>query len=344
MSDRPANRAVNAGGRRGGHSGDPDRSEGRGDGRLSTEALARLDRGVRDQLPSLPDLADHHAVRVWREAIHRAWGEGIVSGEADHVRGELGGVPVRLAGPADAPLTVVYAHGGGYVLGSAGVAAPITARLARAVRVVSVDYRLAPEHPYPVALDDLTAVYRTVARAADAPVALAGDSAGGALVVGVALRMIAGGGPRPGALVLFCPHLDHAEPRNPTDRDPAATGADPGALAAAYRRGTDPRDPLLSPCHADPALLAGLPPTLVQSGTADDLRHQAIRFVRRARSAGAPVELDLWEGLWHTWQYHRELPEADRAVAEATAFLLGRTAGPMAAQPSRPELPHTDPA
>jgi len=288
---------------------------GLGAGALSDQARARLARGVATPEPARPDLGDHAAVAAWRVAVHRLWGEGTEGDEPVHTPEQVAGVSVLVAGPAEAPLTVVYAHGGGYVLGSPGVAAPITARLARTLRVVSVDYRRAPEHPFPAALDDVAAVYAALRAASSGPVAVAGDSAGGALAAGVALRAVATGAVAPDALLLLCPHLDH-------DGHAATADDDAAALIAAYRDGTDPTDPLLSPAHAPAAWLAGLPPTLVQSGTADRLWRQAVRFVRRARAAGAPVELDLWDGLWHTWQYHRDLPEADRAVTEAVAFLL----------------------
>lgn len=275
----------------------------------------------------LPDWHDLTAVAAWRAAMHAAWGEGTVGDEVLHRPERLGGVDVLVAGPPAAAITLVYAHGGGYALGSAGVAVPITARLARHVRVVSVDYRLAPEHPFPAALDDVDAVfqavYRSVWHGGGGFVAVAGDSAGGALALGVALRAAAGARParpappaRPAAVVLFCPHLEHQPD------DAAAPAGGPAALAAAYRAGHDAADPLLSPLHAPPELLAQLPPTLVQAGSADPLHQQAVRFARRGRAAGAPVTLDLWDGLWHAWQYHRELPEADRALAEASRFLL----------------------
>ncbi len=312
-----------------------DENDGRGDGRLSLAARARLAKGVKERGATRPDLADDAAVAAWRDGIHRAWGEGTMAGEVDHVEAHLAGVAVAVAGPEAAPVTVLYAHGGGYALGSSGVAAPITARLARVVRVVSVDYRLAPRHPFPAALDDVCTVYRQLCQTTDAPVALAGDSAGGALVLGVALRGLSERWPKPAAIVLFCPHLDHLERRRPLEglgddlaRRDLSSGedgsdtVDPEALAAAYRNGVDPTHPLLSPARAPLSALAALAPTLVQTGTADPLHHQAVRFARRARSAGAPVELDLWEGLWHTWQYHRELPEAHRALDEAITFLL----------------------
>lgn len=270
-----------------------------GDGRLSPQAAARRARAGASHLPvSVPDLADHAAVAVWRAAVHAAWGEDD-SDPPRHHREVIGGVPCLRAGPDDGP-TLVYAHGGGYVLGSAGVAMPITGRLAAQLRVVSVDYRLAPEHPYPAAVDDVVAVARAVG-----PCALGGDSAGGGLALAAARRLVDAGAPVR-SLVLLCPHLDH------TDGD---------ALSRAYVGGAPVDDPGVSPLHAS---LAGLPPALVQVSAGEALLAHAVRFARRARAAGVDATLDVWDGLWHTWHYHQELPEARRALDEAAGFVLSR--------------------
>ncbi len=308
---------------------------GIGAGVLSPAAAARLSRGVGDPPVADPDFADHDAVARWRRDIHAAWGEGTEPGEAAHEPTTLVGRPALRAGPAPrgAP-TVLYLRGGGYLLGSAGVAAPITARLAApgptALTVVSLDYRLAPEHPYPAALDDSFAAYRALVARGDGPVAVAGDSAGGALAVGVALRAAAAGVPAPASLVLLCPHLAHRTNSRTAvlhtdapDTDVPYTDDDrtDSRASAAYLGATSAEDPLVSPLQASGELLAALPPLLVQAGTLDALHHQSVRFVRRARAAGADATLDLWDGLWHTWQYHRRLPEADLALHEAQQFL-----------------------
>ena len=236
--------------------------------------------------------------------------------------------------PASEAPTVVYAHGGGYVLGSAAVAIPITARLAlNGLRVISVDYRQPPECPFPAAFDDVLAVY--LALAADTPVALAGDSAGGALALSAAVAATARG-LRPAAIALFSPLLNHPQSRRRdnagsgvghTDdadvarRDDAGSGRSSGPeqeLLAAYVGHADPADPRLSPLRAE---LVGLPPVLVQAAADEPLAAHACEFQRRAAVAGVDVTLDLWEGMWHTWHYH-DLPEADQALAEAAAFVM----------------------
>ncbi len=303
---------------------------------LSPQARERLARAAGQPLrPPPPD--DHAAVAQWRAEVHTAWLAGDPPAAAcGHEPVTIAGVrclwaPGSGAGPdaagpgdggplaAEGPL-LVYFHGGGYSLGSPEVALPITQRLAAGgVAVVSVDYRLAPEHPWPAAVDDAVTVFRALRQAAPRrPLAVGGDSAGGNLALSVTqrTRLDAGGRGGPAAMVLFSPHLDHGGPLRPGD-DTDEVGA--AWLRTAYCGRANPDDPGISPLRGD---LSGLPPTLVQVGTRDELLGQAARFARAARRAGCEVTLDVWDGLWHTWQYHRDLPEADRALAEAAAFVM----------------------
>ena len=260
---------------------------------------------------TIPDLSDHAAVVRWRAETNALWGE-VDDPVVLHRREEIGGVSCLVAGPSPDSGTpvAVYAHGGGYVLGSAAVAVPITARLGRALRVVSVDYRQPPEHPFPAALDDVLAVYLALA-GDDTPVALAGDSSGGALALSAAVTATARG-PRPAAVALFSPLLDHAAvPGSPLADDEGRR------LIDRYAGDADPADPRLSPLRAE---LSGLPPVLVQAAADEPLASQAVELQARAAAVGTSFTLQLWEHLWHTWHYH-DLPEADQALTEAAAFL-----------------------
>ncbi len=323
---------------------------------LSPEAIAYRARR-RPSVPiQRPDLSDHAAVARWRAETNALWGEDD-DPAVPHRREVIGGIACRVAGPpttvgpfstpglpvtsgpsatsgppttaqpmtASEVSTVVYAHGGGYVLGSAAVAIPITARLAAAgLRVVSVDYRQPPEHPFPAALDDVLAVYLALA-AGVAPVAyavggtsvaLAGDSAGGALALSAAV-MATAQGVRPAAVALFSPLLDHLQARRLDDADSHTGDRQEQELLSAYVGEADPADSRLSPLLAE---LGGLPPVLVQAAADEPLAAQAVELHRRAAHAGVDVTLELWEHMWHTWHYH-DLPEADQALAEAAAFL-----------------------
>ncbi|MEM9132384.1 MAG: alpha/beta hydrolase [Actinomycetota bacterium] len=324
---------------------------------LSAAARARLARPSPAPLRP-PPIDDHVAVAAWRHAEHRAWLEGDPSAAAcGHRPDRVGGVDVLRAGPSlathgsasavEAPAgggggpggtpLVVYAHGGGYAVGSPTTALPITERLAARCEIVSIDYRLAPEAPYPAAVEDVRAVVEAVSATTppDRPLVLAGDSAGAGLVVAALQRLqrvwgaaeAAGDPPaheRPpfgiDGLVLLSPHLDHGpESDAARARDPRSDVDSVAAqwLRAAYCGAVDPADPGVSPVRGE---LGGLPPTLVQVGTADSSFDGAVRFARLARSAGVEVTLDVWPELWHAWHYHRDLPEADLALAEAAEF------------------------
>ena len=279
---------------------------------LSPEAIAYKSQRKPSVPIQMPDLTDHAAVARWRAETNALWGEDD-DPAVPHRREQIGGVACLVAGPSpgDETPTVVYAHGGGYVLGSAAVAIPITARLAASgLRVVSVDYRQPPEHPFPAALDDVLAVYLALA-AGNTPVALAGDSSGGALALSAAVTATLQG-LRPTAIALFSPLLDHVSvPGNPIADDEGRR------LIDCYAGGANAADSRLSPLRAE---LGGLPAVLVQAAAAEPLAAQAVELHRRAEAAGVEITLELWEHMWHTWHYHA-LPEADQALAEAAAFL-----------------------
>jgi acetyl esterase/lipase len=270
-------------------------------------------------------MQDRAAVAAWRHAVNDGWTAGDPPPlELGHQVEAVGGVRCLRTEQAGTIGTVVYLHGGGYALGSPEVAVPITARLAGDLELVSVDYRLAPEHPHPAAVSDGLAVYRALlAEQPERPIAVAGDSAGGGLALSVTLELRDGGEQLPAALALLSPHLDHGPGPRPAmlRRDEMRRGQASRELsewlAFAYCGSMDRADPRLSPLRAEPG---GLPPVLVQVGGAEALLSQSVRFARRARLAGVDVTLDVWDELWHTWHYHR-LPEADRALAEVAHFL-----------------------
>jgi len=222
---------------------------------------------------------------------------------------ELGGVPcevLRPARPSDEEHALIYLHGGGYTVGSARTYRPMAARLGAALgwRVVLADYRLGPEHPYPAALEDALAVWTSLTEGGGADprgVVVAGDSAGGGLAVALALTLRDAGRPQPAALGLACPWLDltpdAAASRGPAPRDPVLSEGVLRRFARAYlAAGADPRDPLVSPIHAD---LRGLPPLVVQTGEDDLIRADGVELAARARVAGVPVTHEMLDGLWH---------------------------------------------
>ena len=242
-----------------------------------------------------------------------------------------GGVPAEwTAAPgARSDRVLVYFHGGGYCLGSIATHRALVARIAResGVRVLSVGYRLAPEHPHPAAVEDAVAAYRYVLGEGLAPaqVAFAGDSAGGGLVLAALVAARDAGLPLPAAGACISPWLDltlsGASLETKAPADPMLTPADLRLFAEAYA-GREPRAPTASPLFAD---LAGLPPLLVQVGSAEVLLDDATRLAAAARTAGVEVSLRVWDDMIHVWHAFAELlPEGAQAVRQLATFLARR--------------------
>jgi acetyl esterase/lipase len=230
----------------------------------------------------------------------------------------VGGVPGEWLRPPDAARgAILYLHGGGYCVGAAATHRAITAPLAHATRisVFAADYRLAPEHPHPAAIEDSLAAYRALAR--QGPVVIAGDSAGGGLALAAAL---AAREQPPAALVLFSPWVDLAAARPDAPAGEVMLSARwLDACARHYLAGAGTASPLVSPLDAD---LHALPPVLIQAGT-DELLHQdAIALHDALDAAGVAVRCEIVPGRWHAFQLHAGcLPSADGALARAAAFI-----------------------
>ncbi|MQY26178.1 alpha/beta hydrolase [Nocardia aurantia] len=244
----------------------------------------------------------------------------------------LGDRPAVLVEPAEAPRagTILYFHGGAFVFGSPETAMSLTANLVTRTgfRAFSVDYRLAPEHPFPAAIEDTLSAYRALLDGGEDPatIAFAGDSAGGGLTVTTCLAARDAGLPLPAAIVAFSPGLDLTRTGESMDTkagaDPLFTRASLDHTAAMYLDGRDPRQPLLSPAvFAD---LTGFPPMLLQAGTNELLLDDATRLAARARAAGVDVILDITADVPHVFQsFAGTLDEADAALARAAFFLGG---------------------
>jgi acetyl esterase/lipase len=238
--------------------------------------------------------------------------------------GEVPGEWVEPPG-ASARSVILYLHGGGWTLGWTSVHRRLVALLCRAagMRALAVDYRLAPEHPFPAALDDCVAAYRWLLENGAAPrdVAVAGDSAGGNLTLTTLLSLRDAGDPLPAAAVCLSPmtDLEGTGASFRTNDDVAVTAEFALAMARHYAGGRDLRLPLLSPHHGD---LRGLPPLLVQVGGDEILLSDAERLADQARAAGVAVRLEVWPGMWHVWHVLSPfLPESRQAVEAAGAFL-----------------------
>lgn len=250
-------------------------------------------------------------------------------------RTALGGRPaldLEPAGAADRG-RLLYLHGGGYVIGSPDTHTGLVGELAAraGLRATSVDYRLAPEHPFPAAVDDGLAAYRELlATGTDSrDLVVAGDSAGGGLGIATLLAAREAGLPQPAAVVVFSPWVDltlsGASMRTKRDADPIFTEADVRAYADLYVGAGDRSHPLASPVFAD---LSGLPPLLVQVGANEVLLDDAIRLAGRAGAADVEATLEIGPGLPHVYQSeHGRLDEADAALDRAARFLVNHLGG-----------------
>ncbi|MBI1418600.1 MAG: alpha/beta hydrolase fold domain-containing protein [Limimaricola sp.] len=236
----------------------------------------------------------------------------------------LGGVPcLRATPPGDcADWTLFYAFGGGFVQGSPLEDLPMIVKLAvlTGAPVIAPAYRLAPEHPHPAAIDDGMAVYRALS---GRPLAMAGESAGGNLVLAVMQRARAAGLPLPGAAVLFSPWCDISGGGDSLTfnegRDPTLTRAAGIQAAAHYAAGRALTDPALSPLHG--AFDAGFPPCLISSGTRDLLLSQSVRLAGVLRRAGVAVDLQVHEEMWHVFEWYDGIPEGAQSLRAAAAHL-----------------------
>ena len=223
---------------------------------------------------------------------------------------------------AAADRVVLYLHGGSYVQGSPRTHRVITSRIAMAsgARVLVLDYRLAPEHLFPAAVQDATAAYRWLLERDITPehVAMAGDSAGGGLVIATAVALREAGMPLPAALVCISPWTDlEGTGESRVTRAKADPMFSPDGIAEAGRKylgDADPRTPLASPIYSD---LRGLPPLLIQVGNDEVLLSDATRLAERASAAGVATTLEIWPDMWHVWHaFAGFVPEARRALRE----------------------------
>jgi len=246
---------------------------------------------------------------------------------------DVGGIPGEwISTPESVEERVVYyLHGGGYVICSIDTHRPMIARIARAAgaRALAINYRLAPENPFPAAVEDATAAYRWLVSTGVEPakVVIAGDSAGGGLAVAAMVALRDAGEPLPAAGVCISPWVDMEGTGESmvtkADVDPIVRPEGMPQMAKAYLGDADPRTPLASPIYAN---LTGLPPLLIQVGTAETLLDDATRLAERAKSAGVEVVLEPWEDMIHVWHAFAEmLPEGQEAIERIGEFVRRST-------------------
>ena len=249
---------------------------------------------------------------------------------------DAGGVPAEwvVASEADFGRTMLYLHGGGYVIGSPDSHRGMAARLSRAAlsRVLLIDYRLAPEHPFPAAVEDATAAYRWMLDQGIEPsqTTIAGDSAGGGLTVAALVALRDAGDPPPAAGIPISPWTDMEglgeSMTTKSSVDPIIQRDYLLEMAKIYLDGADPRDPLAAPIYAD---LTGLPPLLIQVGGSETMLDDATRLADRAEATGVDVTLEVWEEMIHVWHWFASmLPEGQQAIDRIGEYVLEKTGAP----------------
>ncbi|MBO0739075.1 MAG: alpha/beta hydrolase, partial [Alphaproteobacteria bacterium] len=248
---------------------------------------------------------------------------------------DAAGVPAEWTSTPDADrdAALLYLHGGGFVIGSLDSHRHLAAQAGRAARAstLALDYRLAPEHPFPAAVEDALAGYRHLMSRGYRPecVAIAGDSAGGGLVVSAMIAIRDAGLPQPACGWSISPWVDlEALGETMSTKaavDPMVQKAGILEMARLYLNGADPRSPLAAPIYAD---LSGLSPLLVQVGGAETLLDDAIRLAKAAGAAGVRVDLQIWPEMVHVWHlFHPELTAGLQAIGRGGSFVRAMMRG-----------------
>ena len=310
-------------------------------------SLCLLDQSVRAQDPKLGpfpetiskeakafliqtkgDIINNYILQDGQPVLEKSYREGEPSLQL--TEDKIGGVKAFWVSSKKASgdkAVVVYFHGGGYVEGDGkddgGFILPVIEALG--VKGLSVDYRLAPKHPFPAAVEDAVAVYRALLKKyKPKQIAFTGDSAGGGLALAAALKLRDDGDELPAAVVAISPGADltysHDSAITFADSDPFVVLRDARENGRIYAAKTPIRHPLVSPAFAD---YKGFPPLLIQVGTREVLLSDAVLVARKARNAGVDVTLDVWEGMWHSFhmQWPLKIPESQQACNFMADFL-----------------------
>ena len=233
---------------------------------------------------------------------------------------------------AETRKVLLYLHGGAYLVGSCRTHRQMVSHIVRAARIPALvpEYRLAPEHAFPAAIEDAVGVYRALLDDGFAArdILIGGDSAGGGLTVATLLSLRHAGLPMPSAAVLLSPFLDVTasgeSARTRASQDPWFDASDMHLVTDLYcETGVDLRNPLVSPVFAN---VAGLPPTFIQVGDDEILLSDSTRFADKLKVAGVPVEIEIWPGMWHVFQlFIGKMPESRRAIKRIGAHLKAHT-------------------
>ena len=297
---------------------------------MSTEQRENLDAALRQS--AFPVGSD---VNEQRRLLRELLSAQPLPADVTVTAAPLGGVPTAeiTVDGIEPRRVVLYFHGGVYVMGDAFLAADLASEVGRRThaKVISVDYRLAPEHPYPAAVDDALAAYQALVHNGIAPsdIAFAGESAGGGLAIATLVNARDHGLPLPAAAFVMSPYADltlaGTTMQTKREADPLLSQEALHARVTDYTAGQDAALGLISPVFAD---LSGLPPLIIQAGTHEVLLDDAVRLAQQAASADVEVTLDITPGVPHVFQaYHPILDEAGAALDRAGQLLSAHLAG-----------------
>jgi acetyl esterase/lipase len=276
-------------------------------------------------LPIIRFMQEHIPLSLANDLLKSGLARTRLPADIMHQSLSADGVPCQWVIPQNSPpeRVLLYLHGGGFVFGLTPPHLHMAARLAQnlGMRILMVDYRLAPQHPFPAALDDCVTAYRWLLAQGISPrnTLVAGDSAGGNLTVTLLMKLRDSGSPLPAAAACLSPVTDftNKDTHSQAYQDPLLPAKAIELYTRSYLGESDACQPLISPVYGD---LRGLPPLLVHAGEDEILREDAVRLVRQAQSAGVEAQLEVFPRMWHVWQLNLALPQALQSLEEIAGF------------------------
>ncbi|MBE0485048.1 alpha/beta hydrolase [Marinobacter sp.] len=292
-----------------------------------------LEAGLRQTMQRMvrPMLSNVVPLKWQRQLIRQAYRTSVPPRSARFTLDDLGNVPViRTVATPETRGVIIYLHGGGYIIGSANTHKGITGHLAKlsGCEVITPEYRLAPEHPFPAALDDAESVYLALISQGQpaGSIALAGDSAGGGLALALTMRLRDHQQPLPSSITCFSPWTDLSQANlYQPECEPVLQETWTANAAKLYAAGEPLTNPLISPLHGN---LTELPPLLIQVGSQEILLNDASRLADAAKRDGVETHLEIYNNLWHVFQVHcGQLARATQAVTVAAHHIRRHLTG-----------------
>lgn len=289
-------------------------------------ALSSTERNIRASLPIIRFLNAYLPLSLTRWVIKQSTARARLPADVSRQAVSAGGVPCEWIVPQHSPAdhVLLYLHGGGFVLGLTSLHLQMVAYLARklGIRALLVDYRVAPEYPFPTALEDCVTAYRWLSKQniAAQNIVVAGDSAGGNLTITTLMKLRDSGDPLPAAAVCLSPVADISDRSGHFQElyDPVLHPKAARIYNQSYVAHNDARDPLISPAFGD---WRGLPPLLVHAGEDEILRDDSVQIEKLAKAAGVDVRLEIYPRMWHVWQLNMGLPQAVQSLNDIAQFL-----------------------